>query len=181
MNWIKSWLQRGKNLVQQFEQINREREESEFLPAVLEVTETPPSPIARIVLWTLMAILVAGLLWTIFGEVDEVAIANGKVVPTGQVKVIQSQYGGVVKSIKVRNGQQVKTDDVLIELDETISAADVAQIRKQVGYYRLQLKRLEAEQTEAPFDPQVEADVDSIDVERQKRLFDSRTSEIRQR
>ena len=90
MNWIKSWLQRGKNLVQQFEQINREREESEFLPAVLEVTETPPSPIARIVLWTLMAILVAGLLWTIFGEVDEVAIANGKVVPTGQVKVFQS-------------------------------------------------------------------------------------------
>ena len=181
MNLIKNWIQRGKDLGQQFQQINRERAENEFLPAVLEVTETPPSPIARIVLWTLMAILVSGLLWTILGHVDEVAVAPGKVIPTGQVKVIQSQYEGVVKSIRVRDGQQVKTGDILIELDQTISSADLAQIRKQAGYYRLQVKRLEAEQNGTMFDPRTETDVDSQDVERQKKLFDSRTSEIRQR
>ena len=89
MKWVNEWILRGKEVLQQYYQIKREREENEFLPAVLEVTETPPSPIARIILWTLMLILVLGLLWTIFGHVDEVAVATGKVIPTGQVKVIQ--------------------------------------------------------------------------------------------
>ena len=181
MNWIRTWKRRGKDVWQQFEQINRKREENEFLPAVLEVTETPPSPIARIALWTLMLILVTGLLWTIFGHVDEVAVAPGKVIPTGQVKVIQSQYAGVVKAIKVRDGQEVKEGEALIELDETTSAAELSQIRKQVGYYRLQVRRLEAEQNGTPFNPEITADIDPLEVEMQKRLFDGRTSEIRQR
>jgi len=181
MNWIKIWKQRGKDAWQQFEQINRKREENEFLPAVLEVTETPPSPIARIALWTLMVILVVGLLWTIFGHVDEVAVATGKVIPTGQVKVIQSQYAGVVKAIKVRDGQEVKEGEALVELDETTSAAELSQISKQVGYYRLQVRRLEAEQNGTLFDPEIVAGVDPLEVEMQKRLFAGRTSEIRQR
>ena len=181
MNWIKGWRQQLEGLWQQLEQTNRERTENEFLPAVLEVTESPPSPIARIVLWTLMLILVAGLLWTIFGHVDEVAVATGKVIPTGQVKVIQTQYAGVVKSIRVRDGQQVKEGDILIELDQTVSSADLAQVRKQVAYYRLQLKRLEAEQSGMPFEPGLAVDVDPLDVATQTRLFEGRTSEIRQR
>ena len=72
MNLIKSWSQRAKALWVEFQKTQQEREENEFLPAVLEVTETPPSPVARIVLWTLMLMLVLGLLWTIFGNVDEV-------------------------------------------------------------------------------------------------------------
>lgn len=181
MNWIRNLLQRAKACWQQFEQANREREENEFLPAVLEVTETPPSPIARVILWTCMGMLVAGLLWTFFGHVDEVAVANGKVIPTGQVKVIQTQYDGAVKSIRVRDGQQVKAGEVLIELDQTISAADWEQMRKQVAYYRLQLKRLEAEQLGESFSPGIDADVDPQDLANQKHLFESRTAEYRQR
>ena len=181
MKWVNEWILRGKEVLQQYYQIKREREENEFLPAVLEVTETPPSPIARIILWTLMLILVLGLLWTIFGHVDEVAVATGKVIPTGQVKVIQSQYGGVVKSIQVRDGQQVKEGDVLVELDETISAADQAQMRKQVAYYSLQLKRLEAERAGTSFAPTTDNELGPQEILHQQRLFDSRTAEIRQR
>ena len=181
MNWINKTIQQGKNLLLQFQQANREREENEFLPAVLEVTETPPSPIARVVLWTLMFLLVVGLLWTIFGEVDEVAIAQGKVVPTGQVKVVQSQYSGVIKSIPVRDGQQVKQGDVLIELDQTVSSADLAQNRKQVAYYSLEIERLLAEQNNTPFQPKTTPDVDAKDVITQTKLYESRTQEIHQR
>lgn len=181
MDMKKGWMQRGKELWQQFQQVNREREENEFLPAVLEVTETPPSPIARIVLWTLMLMLVAGLLWTIFGHVDEVAIAPGKVIPTGQVKVIQSEYKGVVKAIRAKDGQQVKQGDVLVELDQTISAADLAQMRKQVAYYNLELERLQAEQADLPFEPRVTPEMDPKDVQTQTKLYESRTQEIRNR
>ena len=181
MNWMQKPYQRAKALWEQYRQINREREESEFLPAVLEVTETPPSPIIRIILWTCMGMLVAGLLWTVFGHVDEVAVAPGKVIPTGQVKVIQTQYDGVVKAIPVRDGQQVKAGDVLVELDQTISAADLAQMRRQVAYYRLQLKRLEAEQLGLAYQPEPDADVDPADLSNQRNLFETRTAEYRQR
>ena len=181
MNWMRNLLQRAKAIWEQFDQVNRTREENEFLPAVLEVTETPPSPIARIILWTCMGMLVAGLLWTVLGHVDEVAVASGKVIPTGQVKVIQTQYSGVVKAIHVRDGQQVKAGAVLVELDQTISAADLAQIRKQVAYYQLQLQRLEAEQRGTPFEPAQSSEIDPTDLDTQKKLYESRTSEIRQR
>lgn len=174
-------IQRGKELWQKFQQANRAREENEFLPAVLEVTETPPSPIARVVLWTLMVLLVIGLLWTIFGKVDEVAIAPGKIVPTGQVKVIQSQYSGVIKAILVKAGQKVKAGDSLIELDQTVSSADLAQNRKQVIYYNLEIERLLAEQNNTPFQPQITPEMDPKDVIMQTKLYESRTSEIRQR
>ncbi|NMC31910.1 MAG: HlyD family type I secretion periplasmic adaptor subunit [Veillonellaceae bacterium] len=178
---LQQWLQWGKQLAERFDQAQRERDENEFLPAVLEVTETPPSPIARIILWTLMALLVVGGLWTLLGHVDEVAVAPGKIIPRGQVKVIQSEYKGSIKSIKVKDGQLVKAGDVLIELDQTVSAADLSQMRKQVNFYRLQLERLEAEQLGLPFQPQVTADMDPVDVATQKKLFDSRTTEIRHR
>jgi len=174
-------IQRGKELWQKFQLANRAREENEFLPAVLEVTETPPSPIARVVLWTLMVLLVIGLLWTIFGKVDEVAIAPGKIVPTGQVKVIQSQYSGVIKAILVKAGQKVKAGDSLIELDQTVSSADLAQNRKQVVYYNLEIERLLAEQNNTPFQPKTTSEVDPKDVITQMKLYESRTSEIRQR
>ena len=181
MNLINSWIRRVKDFWQEFEKTQQEREENEFLPAVLEVTETPPSPIARIVLWSLMLLLVVGLLWTIFGDVDEVAVAPGKVVPHGQVKVVQSQYSGVVKAILVKDGQQVKAGEVLVELDRTVSAADLAQMRKQVAYYQLELDRLLAEQDHTLFQPRITPEVDPKDVTMQMKLYESRTQEIRSR
>lgn len=178
---IKRILQRLTHFGQELQKANKEREENEFLPAVLEVTETPPSPIARIVLWTLMVLLAIGLLWTVIGEVDEVAIAPGKIIPTGQVKVIQSQYSGVIKAILVKDGQKVKSGDSLIELDQTVSSADLAQNRKQVAYYNLELERLFAEQNGMSFQPQITSDMDPKDVITQTKLYESRTQEIRQR
>ena len=59
-----------------------EREtETEFLPAILEVTETPPSPTKRLIMWTVLALIVIGLLWAFLGHINEVAVANGKVRP----------------------------------------------------------------------------------------------------
>ena len=65
--------------------------EVEFLPSILEVTEAPPSPVGRAVLWTIVALLVIGGIWIFVGEVDEVAVANGRVIPVGNVKIVQSQ------------------------------------------------------------------------------------------
>jgi hemolysin D len=103
--------------------------ETEFLPAVLEVTETPPSPQARLLLWGMTALVGVALLWSILGRVDVVAVASGKIIPQERVKLVQwggmGEPGltGVIKAIHVREGQQVKAGEALIELDPTFVGA----------------------------------------------------------
>ena len=59
------------------------REELEFLPAALEIVESPPSPIGRALLWIIVSFFVIALVWAVIGTVDEVAVAPGKVIPSG--------------------------------------------------------------------------------------------------
>jgi hemolysin D len=96
----------------------------EFLPAALELLETPPSPIVVAFIWTICLVFAAALTWSWFGRLDIQAVASGKIEPLGQSKVVQPVDVGRVVSIHVRNGSQVKQGDVLIELDPTETAAD---------------------------------------------------------
>jgi hemolysin D len=99
-------------------------EESEFLPAALEIVETPPAPASRLIAGSILMFFTVALLWACVGSVDIIATAPGKIVPTGRTKTIQPLESGVVHAIHVQDGQKVKAGDVLIEIDTTISAAE---------------------------------------------------------
>ena len=103
------------------------RSDHEFLPAALEVIETPPSPARRLLMLLLCGLLFVAMAWSIFGRVDVVAVATGKTVPSGNVKIIQSVEIGSVRAIHVRNGQFVKAGDLLLELDPTLASAEEVQ------------------------------------------------------
>jgi hemolysin D len=105
----------------------RPKSDHEFLPAALEIMEKPPSPGLRWLLLSLCGLFTIALIWAIMGRVDVVAVASGRVVPSGNVKVIQPIEIGTVRAIHVRNGQQVRAGQLLVELDPTIATADVAQ------------------------------------------------------
>jgi len=98
--------------------------EREFLPALVEIEESPPSPVGRAVALTLMALLAGAVGWAVIGQVDVVAVARGRIVPTGHSKVVQPFESGIVRAIHVRDGQTVRRGAVLIELDPTTKAAD---------------------------------------------------------
>jgi len=115
--------------------------EIDFLPAALEVIERPVSPTARIVTWILLAGLAATLLWAIFGRVDVVASASGQLIPTGNIKLIQAAGTGVVRAIHVRNGDVVKKGQPLLDLDPTLSGADLAQAQKALAAAELEAAR----------------------------------------
>src|SRR5262245_30660182 len=73
----------------------RRRDELAFLPAALEVVETPPSPIGRAVVYAIVAAFVVALAWACLGTVDIVAVAPGKIIPSGRTKTIQPFESGV--------------------------------------------------------------------------------------
>ncbi|MGE0574085.1 MAG: HlyD family type I secretion periplasmic adaptor subunit [Reyranella sp.] len=150
----------------------RSREELAFLPAALEIVETPPSPIGRTIGLTLVALFCAALAWAWWGTIDIVASATGKIVPSGRIKVIQPFETGVVRSIRVQDGQAVKAGDVLIELDPTANAADRDRLRSDLLAERTSIARLRAalggaEDPLADFAPPAHADPVLVGVQRQ--------------
>src|SRR5436309_7464850 len=122
----------------------RPRDEREFLPAALEIIETPASPAGRAIAGTIIAFFALALIWAVFGHVDIVATAPGKVVPSGRSKVIQPLDGGIIRAIHVENGQTVRAGDVLIELDPTESHADRTRLAGELLAARLEAARLQA-------------------------------------
>jgi hemolysin D len=104
--------------------VRRREHELAFLPAALEIVETPPSPIGRAIGTTIVGLFLLALGWACFGTIDIVATAPGKLIPSGRSKVVQPFEIGVVRAIYIHDGQNVKQGDVLIELDPTMNGAE---------------------------------------------------------
>jgi hemolysin D len=122
----------------------RDRETFASLPAAQELVETPPSPIGRAIGVTIMAAFVLALIWASLGHVDIVAVAPGKIIPTGYSKVIQPFEIGVVRAIRVADGQSVQAGDTLIELDPTINEGEINHLRSDLQSAQLDIARLQA-------------------------------------
>jgi hemolysin D len=122
----------------------RDREEIAFLPAALEVVETPPSPIGRAIAVTIIALFCLALGWAAFGRIDIVASAPGKIIASGRTKIIQPFETGVVRAIHVRDGMRVKAGDVLIELDPTMNVAERNHLQSDLIAAQLDIARLRA-------------------------------------
>jgi hemolysin D len=103
------------------------KSDHEFLPAALEIMEKPPSPGLRWLLLSVCGLFAIALAWSFIGKVDVVATASGKVIPSGNVKIIQPIEIGTVRTIHVKNGQHVEAGQLLVELDPTLAGADAAQ------------------------------------------------------
>ena len=103
--------------------------EVQFLPAALALQDAPVHPAPRIIQWALMAFAALTLLWACVGEIDVVATATGKVVPSGKSKIIQPSEVAVVKAIHVHDGQAVKAGELLVELDSSLTHADVQRLQ----------------------------------------------------
>ena len=162
--------------------IRRNNYELAFLPAALEIAETPPSPVGRAVGGTIIAIFCVALAWATIGKVDIVVTANGKIIPSGRTKLIQPLEAGVVRAILVHDGQQVRAGESLIELDPTMTTAERDRVKGDLVGAQLDVARLRAALSEgndplAAFHPPEGATTAQIEMHRQ--FLVSQTSEQR--
>ncbi|MCA7955788.1 HlyD family type I secretion periplasmic adaptor subunit [Burkholderia seminalis] len=108
----------------QFDASPRLPYELAFQPAHLELVETPVHPAPRWTIRLIAALVILGLMVAIFGKLDIVATAKGKLVPNARVKIIQPALTGVVREIAVKDGQRVTAGQTLMTLDTTQAIAD---------------------------------------------------------
>src|SRR5690349_2686177 len=164
--------------------VRRRDHELAFLPAALEIVETPPSPIGRAIGATIISVFVLAIVWACLGTVDIVATAPGKIIPSGRSKVIQPFETGVVRAIHVHDGDTVKAGDVLIELDPTMNAAERERLQSDLLAAQIEVARLRAALADGPnpladFNPPAGASTALVATQRQFLL--TQTAEHRAR
>jgi hemolysin D len=145
----------------------RRAAELEFLPGALEIIDTPASPVGRLMMGVIVLLVIVAVTWACIGKLDIIAVANGRLIPAGNVKMIQPLEIGVVKRIAVTEGDNVRRGDVLVELDPTTTAADVGKIARDLMQARLDADRLSAQlaDDESAFIAPPGADPQLVDAE----------------
>ena len=108
------------------------------------VRELPPL-YTRVLAGTLTAIVVGSIGWAYLSKIDEVAVAQGEIIPTSQIRPVRALEGGVISRVNVKEGDRVKQGDVLIEQDPALSKTEVDRIQQNVALVRQDVARLEAE------------------------------------
>ncbi len=123
----------------------------DFSPPLLRLQEAPPNPLGRKVLWALLVFLAVLLLWSVLGRLDIVAVAEGKLVPHSYVKIVQPAEAGIVRDILVKEGEVVRTGQVLMRMDAIAAEADTRALAADAERKRLSLRRIDAELAGRPF------------------------------
>lgn len=106
-------------------------EETAFQPAALALADTPVHPAPRRAAWLLMSLFLLALLWSIWGQLDVVAVAEGRVIVSERTKTIQPLERSVVRHVLVRDGDSVHAGQPLVQLDPTDATADHARLRAE--------------------------------------------------
>jgi hemolysin D len=127
-----------------------EHDPANFAAPLLRLQESPPNPLGRRVVLTLAVLLASLLVWSVFGQLDIVAVAEGKLVPQSYVKIVQPPESGRVIEILVREGQQVSAGQVLMRMDMLPAEADSKSVEAELARKRLSLKRIDAELNGVP-------------------------------
>jgi adhesin transport system membrane fusion protein len=92
----------------------------------------------------LMLVMVL-VVWAAWAPVDKVVRAEGRIIPSTRAQLVQHLEGGIVRDIRVREGQSVKAGDVLLSLSSSQANTDVQQGRNRVDVLKAQQARLKAE------------------------------------
>lgn len=119
-------------------------DEAAFLPAALSLQDTPVHPAPRRLAFAIMALFVIALVWAIFGQIDIVAVAPGRVVVSERTKLIQPLERSVVKRVLVNDGDHVQAGQPLVELDPTAASADKTTAQDQLKSAQSEVLRTRA-------------------------------------
>ncbi|MBH8554389.1 HlyD family efflux transporter periplasmic adaptor subunit [Nostocaceae cyanobacterium CENA357] len=108
------------------------------------VQELPPL-YTRFLAGTLSLVVFGAIAWANFSEIDEVATAPGELIASTQVRPVTSIGNGSILTVKVKEGDRVTKDQVLIQRDPDLQQTDVTRLAQSTKLIQEDLQRLEAE------------------------------------
>jgi len=134
---------------------------------------------ARVIIWAVLLFVVIAIVWANFATLDEVTRGIGKVIPSGQVQVIQNLEGGIVSELKVREGEEVNKGDVLLRIDDTRFLSSLRENTQHYLSLKAKMARLKAEAEGTSFEPPADVVTKQPNlVEQERQLYESRQKEL---
>ena len=123
----------------------------EFMPETYAAeVETLPFA-AHAILWSSVCFLVTAIIWANFASIDEVSHAEGRVIPSSQLQIIQNLEGGILAEILVQEGSRVKKGQSLLRLDDTRFASSFDEGQLTSLALTALISRLKAEVNDVDF------------------------------
>lgn len=120
----KGWRGLLKGLIQEMKpssiskSVSREQDLDYMSETSAAALQGPPA-FSHIVLWGAILFLIVFFTWAALATISESTVGDGRVIPSGQVQVVQNLEGGIISDIKVKVGDTVRKNDVLVVIDDT--------------------------------------------------------------
>ncbi|MBF0174396.1 MAG: HlyD family type I secretion periplasmic adaptor subunit [Magnetococcales bacterium] len=136
-------------------------------------------PVASILLWCVVLLVLSFLFWADHAEIDEVTHAEGQVVPSQKTQKIQNLEGGILAELLIGEGDHVKKDQVLLRIDSTLHEANLKKNRGEFLMLQAEIIRMKAEvDQKVPVFPKEMIEENRVLVANQMALFEARKQEL---
>ena len=155
------------------------REDIEFMGETAAAALQGPPAFAHVLIWGTFAFIAAFIVWAAFANIGETTVGEGKVIPSSQIQVVQNLEGGIVSDIKVRIGDVVRKNQVLMLIDDTRYASSFQENKAKNDALTAKIARLSAEVTGKNFELSAKFVKDNPDLaDRELTLYRSRQAEF---
>lgn len=156
-----------------------DRSDLDYMADTTAVDLDPAHPAGHMILLAVTVLLVVGLVWAALAQVDEVTHAEGQIIPSSQVQIVQNLEGGIVQEILVREGDVVDKDQILLRIDDTRFASSYQEGRLKYLALLAQVSRLSAETEGKPLTLPQEIEQEAPQLaEDARRLYLTRQQEL---
>ena len=155
------------------------REDIDFMSETAAAALQGPPAYSHVLIWGTVAFVAAFIIWAAFANIGETTVGEGKVIPSSQIQVVQNLEGGIVSEIKVRIGEVVRKNQVLMLIDDTRYASSFNENKVKNDALTAKIARLNAEVSGKNFELGAKFIKDNPDLaERELTLYRSRQAEF---
>ncbi|VEG90176.1 HlyD family type I secretion periplasmic adaptor subunit [Legionella spiritensis] len=138
-----------------------------------------PRIFAHIILWSTALFLIIALIWSHYAILDEVTVGTGKVIPSSQIQIIQNLEGGIVEKLFVKEGDIVKANQILMQIDNTRFKSTFEENQKKIILLQLEILRINAQMKDQPFQiPETLLPGNETLVHAEEQLYHSKKEEL---
>ncbi|MFK7839292.1 MAG: HlyD family type I secretion periplasmic adaptor subunit [Bdellovibrionales bacterium] len=158
---------------------NPKPKDTDFMSELEAANHMRPNKASILLFLTIIALVTAVFFWSAISKVEEITRAQGSVVPSKDIQVVQSLEGGVLEELAVREGQQVKQGDILMRISDVQFASQERGTEAKSLSLRAKKARLEAEARGADFVLPDEVSEKTPQIAKNERsLYESRQNEL---
>src|SRR3989337_1455250 len=128
------------------------REDIDYMGETAAAALQGPPRYAHVLLWGALAFVIAFIVWAGYANIGETTVGDGKVIPSSQIQVVQNLEGGIVSDIKVKVGDIVRKNQVLMLIDDTRYASSFQENKAKNDALTAKIARLSAEVSGTAFE-----------------------------